>query len=415
MARPDTIVSSRSPGPSGRGSGGLQPIGITRTHDLTAASFDRSRSFDGGYRGSYGGPRLGVPGYASSFYRYSPPAYRPGHYYPPYYKYPYYPYYPYYSHHHHGFSFGFGFYSGCYAYPTYPLVYYPSYYAPLYPTYYTPTFFPSYVSSVVVEQPATYAYAAEPSVTYYPSSGYVSSGESTATDAYVGYGSTTAPEVTYDQGYAAEQAQPPPSSTDRDVFVQNNVQVYPAPSAPETTPEPAPAAPATPWGPQQETVTPRQASPSHGHGPKIIEVPSEQPEPAPTPEPSAPSEAPAQPSLPTAELQELMVGGTKSFNEGRYAEAADVFRQVAQADPQNVDAALAHAVARFATGQYALAAESVRNGVKLFPPIVDTTFDLRERYSKVGDFVSQVRQLEQFVEKNPENDDALLVLGFVRH
>lgn len=410
----------------------------------------------------YGYPRFGYSRYGNSFWR-RPYPYRPGWCYTPYslYRYPAYACYPYYRR---GFSlsFGFGFYDTC-AYPVYATTYYPTYYAPAYPAYaYTPTFFstyPTYVSSTVVtpiveEYPV--AYAASPQ---YASADYYGTGAVIAPEVEIEYDDDEIEiEYDYDDGVVVYsqpqatygQAATPPSYDAG--YMQASPQAgsgtyaQPAPQVADTYAQPAPR--------QTMTDTPGTGVPnhdmSHADMPATdmpatdmpstnVPAPSTQvPMPddgvssdAPRADATTPADAsstdatsaeadsesvaPYEPSLPIEKLQELMVGGTKSFGEGKYAEAVERFEQVTQADPQNVDAALAHAVARFATGGYAEAAESIRQGVALFPPIVDTMFDLRDRYESKADFIDQSRRLERHVEQNPDDSDALLVLGFVRH
>lgn len=359
-----------------------------------------------------------MPGYPSTFTRYTPryapyPAYRPvvygyGHHH---------------SHHSFGFGFGFGFYGGCVAYPTYPLVYYPSYYS-AYPVYGYPE--TPYVQSVVVTEPA---YVPAPAVSYYPSG--TAAGYSTYAGA--GYAGVTSPEVSYAPQVQYEY---PPQEA--------------APVAPEATYEPADtstsAAPAQVgvYGGRQEIVEPdvtyesadtgialqQPAAPQSG-GPKTIEVPTASTDPQwndtaadttlavpegarTSAEPMASSAVPTEPAIPAEQLHQKMVDGTEAFASGEYAASARLFAEVAQADPQNVDAALAYAVACFATGDYRAAAASIRNGVNLFPPIVDSTFDLRERYGKAEDFAAHLQKLERAA-ADKANRDARLVLGFVQH
>jgi tetratricopeptide (TPR) repeat protein len=396
------------------------------------------------YHRSYGGPRLGLPGYGSTFTRYSPSIYRPAYgrypYYSGYGRYPYYPAYGGYPYHHGShFSLGFGFYSNCYAYPTYPLAYYPSYYYPLY----SPAFIPAYPTTVVLQQPT---------VAYYPSTATVASAQYASADAYMaGVGSVPEPQVSY-APYADEAAQAAPP----EVGVENSMPAYTSPgssnqgayyTAPGATteappvsampsPAPAPAAPHEPsmmGVPQQPAPTEMPTEPSTGveapadlapttpQAPQAEVVlpgqsaPDETAKPGQAPDQQGAEQAMPEPSLPVEKLQQLMVSGTQAFSEGRYKEANDLFEQVAKADPQNVDAALACGVAQFASGKYDTSADSIRRGVSLFPPIVDSAFDLRERYKKVADFVDQLGKLEQFVKDNPKHLDAVLVLGFVRH
>jgi tetratricopeptide (TPR) repeat protein len=442
-------------GPGGGGpAGGLRPVGITRSYGSTGISWSRYPAPYAPAARGYPGPRFGVPGYSSCFTRYTPYYYRPAYCGPvaPYYGRGYF--YPY-HYHHSSFAVGFGFYGSCFSYSTYPLVYYPTYYAPLYPVY---------PSTVVVTEPV---------VQYYPATTTVVTPQYVSADAYAAGTTVAQPEVTYaEQGAAVaaqaaqeaptQDAQPAPQAAEQ-VPAQGYTQpqygqpqygqqapsysppgatemqapgasaqdgggstaapapIYSQPQvtepqgsgtvAPPTTPSatvpqpsssvPQPSASAAPGAAQPESVAPGQAAPAENPG---VEAPAA---PAPGAEP--------QPTLSPEKLQELMMAGTQAFTEARYADAAAKFGEVTQADPQNVDAALAHAVARFATGEYTPAANSIRQGISLFPPIVDSVFDLRERYQKTGDFITQSKRLEDYLNKSPNDVDARLVLGFVRH
>lgn len=350
---------------------------------------------------SHGGPHLGVAGYGSMFTRYSPSFHGSDHWG-----------HHGYSHFGHGwreghgghFSLGFGFYNSCYAYPAYPLAYYPTYYYPMYSAAVVP-------APVVVQQPV---------VSYYPSDGTVSTGQYATADAYAaGTGSVPAPDVSYAAGQdessqnQVPQAEVPqtqvPQAPAPGAAVENNMPSYSQSVPPSSAYSQAPVMPPT-------TVTPPPPAESSS---SEVQAPADTPQ----AEAVAPGRVATDKStaaapelaMPAEKLQQLMVNGTQAFSEGRYVESVDSFGQVSKADPQNIDAALACGVAQFATGKYDAAAESIRRGVSLFPPIVDSVFDLRERYKKVSDFVDQSRKLEEFVNKNPKNDDALLVLGFVRH
>lgn len=426
-------------------------------------------------RGYYG-PRFGVPGYGSCFTRYSPyycgPAYFHRPWYPGYYGYGY-------GYHHSGFSIGFGFYSSCYSYPAYPLAYYPTYYAPVYPypVYYsssvlvaTPSY--QYVPEPVIEYPSTTyvsgaqyataeAYAAESSTVEAPQVVYDDANAESYAEGYAAQEGAAAP--VQGQASAGQYAAP---QADSNGYVENQTNTYAQPSDTQTQQQPQGAEPqvapqrlvpqgtpqAEPYDPAVEPApmdTPSAEPLGQGRAP-VGPLPTTPQRPAPAPADGQPADVQAQPSPAPAEpqpaqaqapsdqaatdqpqeneaemppltaeqikeLQDLMVSGTKGFSEGKYAESAEKFGKVIQTDPHNVDAALAHGVGRFATGDYAESADSIRLGVSLFPPIVDSVFDVRERYQKTADFVTQTRTLEGYLEKHPNEPDALLVLGFVRH
>jgi len=111
----------------------------------------------------------------------------------------------------------------------------------------------------------------------------------------------------------------------------------------------------------------------------------------------------------------MMFEGTRAFHEGDYDAAARLFLEVSMQDPANVDGTLAYAVARFATGDYAISAIAIRRGIRRLCDVVNSGFDIRDRYSDPEDFDRHVRMLEQFLDERPENVDAIIVAGFVLH
>ncbi|HOA74887.1 MAG TPA: hypothetical protein PKL76_15705 [Phycisphaerae bacterium] len=414
-----------------------------------------------------------MPGYASCFTRFTPYVYRPayytgvwGHYHGHHHGFSF------------GFGFYRGCYAyptyPLVYYPTYYAPLYPVY--PVYPTYYvssvlvtTPTY--TYVPEPVVE----YTDAAVVTTEYATTSAYVAQGgqvEAPVVTYGHEYDAGYAQQTPQYQGEPQQQAQPsqqyveaPPAQAQPspNVYVENHVHVQGQTTLPQSgEAQPAPV-PAGPSGVEARSLPaePQQVMPAQPAVPGWpVQPPAEAPavgEPAPAPavpqtvEPQTADQQPAEqqglepqagepqaaapaggerPGEPGAEqgeelppltpeqikeLQDLMVGGTNDFSEGRYAEAADKFEKVVQVDPYNIDAALANGIARFAKGEYSHAADCIRLGVSLFPPIVDSVFDVRERYSKPADFVNQLRALEDHLDRNPQDADALVVLGFVRH
>jgi len=115
------------------------------------------------------------------------------------------------------------------------------------------------------------------------------------------------------------------------------------------------------------------------------------------------------------QLYLMMYEGTKQFSDGAYEAAARLFLDVTLKDPGNVDAALAYGVGRFATGDYAVAAVAIRRGVSRLPDIVNSSFDIRDRYGNATDLARHMQALQNYVRQHPDNADALLILGFVQH
>lgn len=120
-------------------------------------------------------------------------------------------------------------------------------------------------------------------------------------------------------------------------------------------------------------------------------------------------------ALPADQLRQMVATATQYFRDGRYNEAADLFLQVATADPQNVDAWLSYAMARFATGDYAASADALRRGIRLFPQVVDSGMDLRSAYGNPADFDRQWDQLARHLQDVPGDGNGLLLIGFLYH
>ncbi len=114
-------------------------------------------------------------------------------------------------------------------------------------------------------------------------------------------------------------------------------------------------------------------------------------------------------------LYRLMGEGTETFVLGRYEESARTFLQVMLEDPDNVDGALAYAVARFATGDYEMSALAIRRAVRRLCEVTHSDFDLRERYGQPEDINLHWANLVNALHHDPDHPDILVVLGFVQH
>lgn len=165
---------------------------------------------------------------------------------------------------------------------------------------------------------------------------------------------------------------------------------------------PAPNAPPVP---SEEVYTQEQAppveAPPSGQAPPTIEA--------------APTGTPATTQMSPEQMDQLMKEGSDAFGSADYEKAARLFLQVGMADAENVDAWLAYALARFASGDYAMSADAIRRGVMKYPDVVNSLFDLRERYGSQEDFQKHITRLQDFVVDSPSSPDGWLVLGFVRH
>lgn len=123
----------------------------------------------------------------------------------------------------------------------------------------------------------------------------------------------------------------------------------------------------------------------------------------------------AEPTMSVDEINSTMRAGVESFANGGFEDAANAFLRVAMADPQNIDALLAYAIACFAVGDYPASASAIRRGVIAFPSVVDSQFDVRDRYGDASAYEQHLAILEQFVQSEPDSVDGWVVMGFVRH
>lgn len=114
-------------------------------------------------------------------------------------------------------------------------------------------------------------------------------------------------------------------------------------------------------------------------------------------------------------IQRLMREGMEAFTAGDYDQSGRMFLQAGMANPDNIDAWLAYAVARFATRDYEASALAVRRGVRAMPDVASSPINIRERYGRPDDFDRHLASLESHVRVQPEDAEAWLVLGFVRH
>lgn len=160
---------------------------------------------------------------------------------------------------------------------------------------------------------------------------------------------------------------------------------------------------------QQDVYAAPMYPPDTGHANVIAPAPEQEVQPV------EPAPDVAEIRAPSEREQKLIKEGLEAFEQGDYERAARSFLQSAMANPDNIDALLAYAVARFATGDYAVSAIAIRRGVGKFPGVVNAAFDVRDRYGQLEDFERHLTRIERFAQEHPEDIDGWLVLGFIRH
>jgi len=107
--------------------------------------------------------------------------------------------------------------------------------------------------------------------------------------------------------------------------------------------------------------------------------------------------------------------GIKLLEAGQYDRAAQAFRAAREAKPSSRYAPYLLAQALFATGDYAEAAKSIREGNSRNPDWPRVKVDARSFYGDTAALKSQIAKLDSFVKAHPEDGEASLVLGYVAY
>lgn len=145
-------------------------------------------------------------------------------------------------------------------------------------------------------------------------------------------------------------------------------------------------------------------------------TPEEQPEDQIAPQPAGETQpATGQQAAAQQSVEQQMAEGMSMFAAGDYEQAGRQFLRLGLADERNIDAWLGYAVARFASRNYEPAAMAIRRAIRAFPDAVNSPVDIRQPYGQPGDFDRQAAALEDHVRAKPDDSDAWLVLGFIRH
>ncbi|HVR73284.1 MAG TPA: tetratricopeptide repeat protein [Planctomycetota bacterium] len=117
-------------------------------------------------------------------------------------------------------------------------------------------------------------------------------------------------------------------------------------------------------------------------------------------------------SLRPAQLSFAM--GMVSFQKGSYEEAAEAFYNASLEDPESRLVKVFLGTALFAVGEYHYSAEYLRLGLDDWSAFPSYRWNLRALYQNQEDFAAQTALLEEEVQLHPGNEDALLVLAFVK-
>jgi hypothetical protein len=118
---------------------------------------------------------------------------------------------------------------------------------------------------------------------------------------------------------------------------------------------------------------------------------------------------------PTSKALEYLDEGTNLFRQGEYMEALHLFRLATLADLNFAIPKFAYAHALFALGLYDYGAYEIRMGLVLLPEWTEMGGDLKLMYGVPDDFEEQLDALTGHLKVWPDDEDALLVLGYVSY
>lgn len=107
--------------------------------------------------------------------------------------------------------------------------------------------------------------------------------------------------------------------------------------------------------------------------------------------------------------------GDTAFEHGEYERARDEYTQAIAVVSDAPGIRIALGLSDYALGEFEAAAHAIRRGVAQSPDLASSDFDLLDVYGQPEDSNRHRRALDEFVTQNPEDADALFLLGFVQY
>ena len=115
---------------------------------------------------------------------------------------------------------------------------------------------------------------------------------------------------------------------------------------------------------------------------------------------------------PRKDVIPFMVRGEREFREGKYDAAAATFREALMTDPHPaVKFALGHSL--FATGDYAFATATLREGIQAYPSCTNAKMDARRFYGSIKDFEAHRTRLAAWITDHPDDRQARFLMGYL--
>ncbi len=123
----------------------------------------------------------------------------------------------------------------------------------------------------------------------------------------------------------------------------------------------------------------------------------------------------APPSALSTEAAIALGRGDKAFEQGAYDEAREEYVRAIVLAGEDAPSRIALGLAEYAIGSFNDAARAIRRGAAISPELAESAFSLNAAYGIADDRAVHRRALEDFARENPEDCDALFLLGFTRY
>ncbi len=107
--------------------------------------------------------------------------------------------------------------------------------------------------------------------------------------------------------------------------------------------------------------------------------------------------------------------GMQAFANGEYDLARREFVRAMLAMPNDPELMMLYGYAHFATGDYMVAALSIRQALTADPTLIDQPVDIYQMYKNPDDLKQQLAKLDEHLAKDKEDADGWFLAGFIRY
>lgn len=125
--------------------------------------------------------------------------------------------------------------------------------------------------------------------------------------------------------------------------------------------------------------------------------------------------APPKPKTNPVKARDLLMRGDRLFRSSNLVKARERFEQAYQADPTLADTLVHLGQVDMIQGRYADAAQSFRDALLADEEWIFNAPDIKAMYVEPADFDRQIAKLESYLQTEPDDRDAWLVLGVEKY